>query len=74
MAAAKASMRTVSVEPISTDEFPTKAKRPEFSALDCRRIGERFGIHPKPWKQSLRETIDRIFSDSDPDEHESNKY
>jgi dTDP-4-dehydrorhamnose reductase len=70
MAAAKASMRTPCVEPITTDEYPNKAMRPAFSALDCRRIAKRFGIHPKPWKQSLEATINRIFSDSDPDEHE----
>jgi dTDP-4-dehydrorhamnose reductase len=74
MAAAKASMRTPYVEPITTGDYPTKAMRPAFSALDCRRIAERFGIHPKPWKQSLKATINRIFSDSDPDEHERDEY
>ncbi len=71
IAADKTAMHLPCVEPITTDEFPTKAMRPAFSALDCRRIAKRFGIHPKPWKQSLKATINRIFSDSD--EHEYDK-
>jgi dTDP-4-dehydrorhamnose reductase len=70
MAKPYAPIRTTRVQPITTDEYPTKAKRPAFSALDCRRIAKRFGIHPKPWPQSLKATIKRIFSEIYPNEHE----
>ncbi|MBU1711476.1 MAG: dTDP-4-dehydrorhamnose reductase [Proteobacteria bacterium] len=50
------------VKPLTTGEYPTKAKRPPFSALDCSLIQERFGITPKPWQKSLEAVIERIFS------------
>jgi dTDP-4-dehydrorhamnose reductase len=56
-------LRTKRIRPIATDEHPTQAKRPAYSALDCQRIARRFGIHPKPWRQSLKAAIKRIFSE-----------
>jgi len=50
------------VKPISTGEYPVKARRPAFSALDCSLIQEKFGITPKPWQKSLEAVIGRIFS------------
>lgn len=41
------------IEAIPTSEYPTPARRPAFSALDCTRIAEVFGIHPPPWLESL---------------------
>lgn len=40
--------------PASTAEFPTPAKRPLFSALDCRRFQETFGLRLPPWEEALR--------------------
>ncbi|MGD2185599.1 MAG: dTDP-4-dehydrorhamnose reductase [Desulfobacterales bacterium] len=51
------------VTPVTTAEWPTPAKRPPYSVLDCRRLKSQFGIEPKPWQESLKHTIDRIFSD-----------
>jgi len=56
------SIRTHRVKPITTDEFPTPARRPAFTALDCSRIKKNFGIIPKPWQASLQQTIGKIFS------------
>jgi dTDP-4-dehydrorhamnose reductase len=50
------------VVPISTAQFPTAAKRPVFSALDCSSIEEDYGIKPRPWKQSLTSTIQNLMS------------
>lgn len=36
------------VEPITTAEYPTPAKRPANSALECTLITKSFGISPKP--------------------------
>jgi dTDP-4-dehydrorhamnose reductase len=55
-------LQTKHVEAITTAEYPTPAKRPPYSVLDCSRIKKIFGIDPKPWQQSLKRTIDRIFS------------
>ncbi len=40
------------VEPITTDQYPTAARRPMNSVLDCRKIAA-FGISPPPWRSSL---------------------
>jgi len=51
-----------SVEPITTDQYPTAAQRPMNSVLDCRKIGI-FGISPPPWRSGLpavvRELLDQ---------------
>jgi dTDP-4-dehydrorhamnose reductase len=57
-------LQTKHVEAITTAEYPTPVKRPPYSALDCSRIKKVFGIDPKPWQQSLKRTIDRIFSEN----------
>lgn len=57
-------LQTKRVDAIITAEYPTLAKRPPYSALDCSRIKKVFGIEPKPWQQSLKHTIDRIFSEN----------
>ncbi|MGD9236676.1 MAG: dTDP-4-dehydrorhamnose reductase [Desulfobacterales bacterium] len=49
------------VEAISAAEWPTRAPRPLYSALDCTRLKVQFGIDPRPWQQSLQDTIERIF-------------
>jgi dTDP-4-dehydrorhamnose reductase len=58
-------LQTQQVKAITTAEYPTPAKRPPYSALDCSRIKKAFGIDPKPWQQSLKRTIERIFTDND---------
>jgi dTDP-4-dehydrorhamnose reductase len=45
------------VNPISSAEWPQKARRPHFSALDTRRFTEVTGIVPRPWPLALREYI-----------------
>jgi len=49
-----------SVEAITTAQYPTRTKRPAFSALDCGLIKKHFGISTKPWQESLEKTIERI--------------
>jgi dTDP-4-dehydrorhamnose reductase len=45
------------LQAIPTAEYPTAARRPAYSALDCSRIEQSFGIHPPPWQESLEKTI-----------------
>jgi dTDP-4-dehydrorhamnose reductase len=59
-----AALKTRQVEAITTAEWPTPAKRPPYSVLDCSRLKSQFGIEPEAWQQSLKHTIDRIFSGS----------
>ena len=41
------------VEPGRSDEFPTSAARPLFSALDCTRFEKTFGLGLPPWHSTL---------------------
>jgi dTDP-4-dehydrorhamnose reductase len=43
-----------SIEPISSNEFPTPALRPLFTALDCAKVEENFGLRLPSWEESLR--------------------
>jgi dTDP-4-dehydrorhamnose reductase len=45
------------VAAIRTDEYPTAAKRPLNSVLDCSRIEARFGIVRKPWREALAPVV-----------------
>ena len=45
------------VEAIPTAEYPTPARRPANSVLDCTRIGAAFGIEPRPWRAALAEIV-----------------
>ncbi|MFM2588581.1 dTDP-4-dehydrorhamnose reductase [Vibrio sp. TBV020] len=38
---------------ISTSAYPTPAKRPANSRLDCSKVVEQFGIKPSDWQQAL---------------------
>ena len=48
--------------PIRTDEYPTAAKRPANSALNCNLIHQHFGIIQTPWEHSLEEMITDLYS------------
>jgi len=46
-------LKVTEVRPIPTSSYPTDAVRPQWSVLDCGKIGENFGIFPPPWETSL---------------------
>jgi len=43
----------VTVNAISTSEYPTPAKRPANSKLDCSKITTNFSVQPSDWKTAL---------------------
>lgn len=49
--------RRPQVEAITTAEYPTPAKRPANSVLDCSKIGRTYGIMQRPWEESLKEML-----------------
>ncbi len=51
---------TAKLEPTVTENYPTPAKRPSYSALDCSRIANEFNIMSVPWQKSLEKTLDRL--------------
>jgi dTDP-4-dehydrorhamnose reductase len=48
------------LEPARTSDFPTPAKRPLFSALDCQRVEKTFEIQLPPWQTALQLAMDAI--------------
>ena len=58
----KENVKTERVEPIKTADYPTRVKRPPYSALDCGLINKHFGISPKPWQNSLAITVHELLS------------
>lgn len=43
----------IPVHPITTSQYPTPARRPENSVLDCRKIMQNFDIQLPDWHQGL---------------------
>lgn len=52
----------ITIKPLRTDEYPTKAKRPNFSVLDKSKIKNSFGIEIPYWKDSLSNCINLLLS------------
>ncbi len=44
--------------PITTGQYPTKARRPPDGRLDCARIARLHGIRPARWRGSLARCLD----------------
>jgi dTDP-4-dehydrorhamnose reductase len=55
--AAKAGARPPAVEPITTADYPTPARRAVNSVLDCSRARRAYGIALRSWRPALRETL-----------------
>ncbi len=51
---------------ITTEDYPTAARRPRNSMLDCSKICERFGVEQPDWRESLRRNIERIKKNDNP--------
>jgi dTDP-4-dehydrorhamnose reductase len=49
----------VTVRPITTAEYPTKARRPAFSVLDCSRLASKIGGLLPPWEAGLAEYLEQ---------------
>lgn len=48
------------VSPISSDEYPARACRPEFSVLDTSKIQSVYGVNVPAWEASLRTLIQSL--------------
>ncbi len=52
-------VRCKQVHSIPTSDYPTPAKRPANSLLDCAKLGETFGIVMPDWRDQLGLCVDR---------------
>lgn len=49
--------KTVEVLPITTAEYPTPAKRPAYSVLDCGSTAAGLGLTATPWRDNLKKML-----------------
>lgn len=52
-----AGIRTCTVRPLHTDEYPAKAPRPAYSVLDKTKIKRTYGIDIPHWEEALAECM-----------------
>ena len=55
-----AAHQDVVVQPISTEEYPTPAPRPAYTALDCSKLERIFGLTLPSWRDALARCIDSL--------------
>ena len=51
------SLRTLRVEPISSEAYPTAARRPREVVLSMQRVQESYGIELSSWRQGVARAI-----------------
>jgi dTDP-4-dehydrorhamnose reductase len=51
---------------ISTEQYPTPARRPMNSVLDCGKIKNVYGISPLPWQAALSREIEQLIDRTRP--------
>ena len=54
--------RSPPIVPIHTIDYPTPAARAVDTRLNCSLIGRAYGIKPRPWREALQETLDRLLT------------
>ncbi len=55
-AAAPITGRRPRLTPINSADYPTPARRPANSRLDCSAFAQRFGLTPRPWREAVEAT------------------
>jgi dTDP-4-dehydrorhamnose reductase len=45
---------------IPTSDYPTPAKRPAYSVLDCDKLAGLYGIEPRPWQPALSDVLESL--------------
>ncbi|WP_271511890.1 dTDP-4-dehydrorhamnose reductase [Bradyrhizobium sp. CCBAU 11357] len=59
--------RIRALEAITTEQFPTAARRPRNSRLDSSKAERVFGIRLAPWRHSLQACLDQLVGEGETD-------
>jgi dTDP-4-dehydrorhamnose reductase len=59
--AARHGLRPPTVDPITTSDYPTPARRPRDSRLDCHKLERVFSLRLPQWQDSLAPIVDEVF-------------
>ncbi len=57
-------VRVPRIVPIATSDYPTRARRPAYSVLDCARLENAFGLELADWRLGLDEVLGEIAAGS----------
>ena len=49
--------KAAKMEPICTSDYPTPARRPRYSLLDCRDTRAQLNLAPRHWRNALNDTF-----------------
>ena len=60
-------VKTGRIDAIQSSEYAARAKRPQYSVLDCTKIETAFGIRARLWAESLDPTVHEIMEEMFPD-------
>lgn len=52
--------RVPRVVPITTDQYPTAARRPPYSVLDCAKAERELGVAPPDWRDGLQRVLEQL--------------
>lgn len=52
--------RAAKLVPIPTVDFPTRAARPTYSVLDCRKAASTFHLALSPWEEQLARVMEEV--------------
>jgi len=53
-------VRWAEIEAIATADYPTAARRPANSRMECSKLEARFGWRMMDWRESLRKVLDEL--------------
>ena len=48
------------IERVATSDYPTPARRPLYSVLNCAKLAGHLDIHPRPWQAALGDVLGRL--------------
>ena len=57
---AKLGLRSSTIDPIRSDQWPVRARRPRNSVLDSRKFERDFGFRLPDWRPSVAEVVNRL--------------
>lgn len=56
--------RAPRVVPIASADYPTRARRPAYSVLDCAKLENAFGLQLQDWREGLASVLDEAADDT----------
>lgn len=54
------SLRVNTLHAITTNDYPTPARRPAYSVLDCTKIQRDFGVAPFNWRDGIKSSLNTL--------------